>query len=121
MEIRIIIKESNLKMKNESKISKSIKKKIERSKKLEEYQTHIIKWIRQTLKINEIFVGNPFVKRFLVARKFNLEKTKEAIDGYFKFRDKMLQLMPKFIKEKAKFLKCLQKSAQGFFNMTNLG
>jgi hypothetical protein len=56
----------------------------------------IIKWIRQDLQREEIFVGLPFAKRFLRARKYDLAKTKKMIKDYFTFRGEMMAKMDYF-------------------------
>jgi hypothetical protein len=68
-----------------------------------EQQRKLIQWTRQTLKRKEVFVGKPFIQRFLRARNFDTEKTKTMLKEYFEFRDEMLTHMPRFHKKKGRF------------------
>lgn len=56
----------------------------------------LIKWMRQDLKRTEIFVGLPFAKRFLRARKYDMVKSQKMVKNYFQFRDKMMKKMEYF-------------------------
>lgn len=86
----------------------------------EKVTQQLLNHIKTELKRDDIFVNKSFCWRFLKARKFDLEKAKTMVQGYFQFRNKMLPKMEIFKSKTGFFIfKLKQKISQFCPKSTN--